>query len=105
MLSSLLCETGGKEQLNTVRKDIYITSPVRLQMAYPNASLDALGFPDNALGRIGVWHSSLERRGGQGRVRGGVVSSKVSPSVPLRRRGSNMRHRSLWPSHPALACL
>jgi len=36
---------------------------------------------------------------------GEVVSSKVSPSVPLRRRGSNMKHRSLWPSHPALACL
>lgn len=63
------------------------------------------GLPWKALGRTGVWRSSLERTGGQGRVRGGVVSSKVSPSAPLRRRGSNMRHRSLWPSHPALACL
>lgn len=63
------------------------------------------GCPADALGRTGVWHSSLERTDGQGGVKGGVVSSKVSPSVPLRRRGSNMRHRSLWPSHPALACL
>lgn len=83
-----------------------ITSPARLQMAHPSTLLDALGFPANGLAWMGVWHVP-QWRGAVGRAgsREWVVSGKVSPSAPLRRRGSNMRHRSLWPSHPALACL